>query len=128
MKESLLVDTDILVDYLRGYSPAVDFFKQSVNQIHLSAITHAEIWAGVRQDEVNVVQQVLSALPVVVINATIARHAGEIQRQQSSKTGMGLADALIAACAHSIDAKLVSLNQKHFKEIENFYTPYTKKS
>jgi hypothetical protein len=37
MKGALLVDTDILVDFLRGYGRAVDFVNANVERINLSA-------------------------------------------------------------------------------------------
>jgi hypothetical protein len=37
MKGALLVDTDILVDFLRGHGRAVDFVNANVERINLSA-------------------------------------------------------------------------------------------
>lgn len=126
MTEKLLVDTNVLIDYFRGNPKAVEFFTSNITKIQLSAISHAEIWAGVRKPEESAVRELLEALPVVPISASIVRRAGEIKRDQSRQTGMGLADAIIASSAESIDARLVSLNEKHFREVEDLLVPYKK--
>jgi len=44
----LLIDTDVLIDYLRGKQEAVDYVDNLTAPLFLSVITVAELYAGVR--------------------------------------------------------------------------------
>lgn len=48
MSDALLIDTDILIDYLRDYRPAVDWLEALTVDLNLSAINVAEIYSGMR--------------------------------------------------------------------------------
>ena len=45
----MLVDTDVMIDYLRGFEVAVNFLEQHVDDLRVSAITVAELYQGVRE-------------------------------------------------------------------------------
>lgn len=47
----MLVDTDVVVDYLRGEDQAIGFIKSQASRVVLSAVTVAEVYAGVKDDE-----------------------------------------------------------------------------
>ena len=51
--KNILVDTDILINFLRGNEKARDFFRSIVDEsiICCSVITVAEIYAGMRSHE-----------------------------------------------------------------------------
>ena len=49
MAQSLLVDTDVLIDYLRGVEPAVSFLERARGPLLVSAISVAELYSGVRE-------------------------------------------------------------------------------
>ena len=42
----MLVDTDILVDYIKDLTDAVEFVEAHIDQIFVSAITIAELYQG----------------------------------------------------------------------------------
>ena len=47
MEKKILLDTNIFIDHLRGYAPAVAFFSSlSDKEISFSAITESELLAG----------------------------------------------------------------------------------
>ena len=46
MNASLLVDTDIMIDLLRGHEAAVAWVREHTADIALSVITVAELYAG----------------------------------------------------------------------------------
>jgi len=68
----------------------------------------------------------LQAFQVIDINFNIAKIGGLFKRDDSKQFGVGLADALIAASAHNLDAKLITLNKKHFPMLKNILVPYQK--
>jgi predicted nucleic acid-binding protein len=48
MAERLLIDTDVLIDYLRDQAEAVSYLESLTEPLLISAITVAELYAGVR--------------------------------------------------------------------------------
>jgi predicted nucleic acid-binding protein len=115
----LLLDTDILVDYFRGRIEALAFLRARSEPILISAITVAELYAGVREgEERRGVEQFLDLLEIIPVDAEIARKGGLYCRDYGPSHGVGLADALIAATAALHQAKLVTLNARHFPMVE----------
>jgi predicted nucleic acid-binding protein len=116
----VLVDTDVIVDHLRGLEGAKNFLKRVEKKEfrgYFSTITEAELFSGKRmnsKDEQRKVSALLGIMDRVPVNSTIARKAGEIRRNRR----ILLPDALIAATAFSIKAKLATKNVKHFEEIK----------
>jgi len=53
----------------------------------------------------------------VEATVTIVRKAAEYRKDFGKKCGIGLIDAVIAASAYYIEAKLVTRNLKHFAPI-----------
>ena len=51
MSERLLLDSDVIIDYLRGRAEAVSYIEGLTNPLLLSAITVAELYSGVRDGE-----------------------------------------------------------------------------
>jgi predicted nucleic acid-binding protein len=116
----VLVDTDIIVDHLRGVERASRFLKKVEKkelQGYFSTITEAELFAGKSMDSKDARQKVaalLGTMKRVPVNSLIARKAGEIKRSR----GIPLPDAIIAASALSLGAGLATRNARHFKGIE----------
>ena len=50
MVKSILLDTDVLVDFFRGHSKAVAFVNGQSDRIIMSSIVVAELYAGVKGD------------------------------------------------------------------------------
>jgi len=125
----LLLDTDVIVDYLRAVSPAVEFLHAQQGRLLLSAITVAELFAGVRDGkEMETLGRFLDAFEVLPVTETIARQGGLWRRDFGKSHGVGLADAMIAATAHEAGATLATLNQKHFPMYSSLLRPYSKTS
>ncbi|MCX7046857.1 MAG: PIN domain-containing protein [Candidatus Sumerlaeota bacterium] len=123
----LLLDTDVMVDFLKGYAPAVDYVKAHADQIILSAITIAELWAGAKgkkeEGELESLAQLFGALP---ISAEIPKSGGQLKRVYFGTHGVGLADALLAATAQLHGAELITLNIKHYPMFSSLRPPYVK--
>jgi len=123
----LLIDTDVIIDYLRGHKKAKNYITKQSNQLFLSSITIAELYTGVRDDnERNILEQFISCFDIIPTDTSIATMGGLYRRDYYPSHGTGLADALIAATAQSISAKLVTLNKKHFPMLQKVVTPYQK--
>ena len=127
MAGALLLDSDILIDYLRGQADAVDFLKSTRRDLRVSAATVAELYVGVREGaEREVLDRFVDLLEIVAITPTIAKQAGLWRRDYGRSHGTGLIDSLIAACASFSGSTLVTLNKKHFPMLEEVLVPYRK--
>ncbi|GAP98334.1 PIN domain-containing protein [Leptolyngbya sp. NIES-2104] len=124
-----LVDTDILIDIQRGHQPAIDWFKQLQELPSIPGYVVMELI----QDAQNM-QRVRSVLklvaPLSIVWATemdCARVLSDFTTYHLSN-GLGLLDALIAACAVGRDAKLCTFNLKHYQVIPGLVTeqPYSR--
>ena len=62
--------------------------------------------------------QFWGAFEVILSDAEIARPGGLYRRDYGPGHGVGLADALIAAAASLHQARLVTLNARHFPMVE----------
>lgn len=123
----MLVDTDILIDYLRDYSSAVSFLENNVDDLAISAVSVAELYQGVREGhERTKLSRMISALIVLPLTEEIAETAGLYRRDYRDRIGCGLADCMIAATASEHHMELATLNGKHFKMLKNVITPYVK--
>jgi predicted nucleic acid-binding protein len=127
MAVALLLDSDVLIDYLRGQADAVDFLKSTRRDLRVSAATVAELYVGVREGaEREVLDRFVELLEIVSITATIAKQAGLWRRDYGKSHGTGLVDSLIAASASFSGSTLVTLNQKHFPMLDEVLVPYRK--
>jgi predicted nucleic acid-binding protein len=127
MAERLLIDTDVIIDYLRNQADAVTYLESLAEPQLVSAITVAELYAGVREgEERTALDTFLTAFDVVPIDEAIAIRGGLYRRDYGRTHNVGLADALIAATAEVTDAHLVTLNAKHFPMLPAVTLPYQK--
>jgi predicted nucleic acid-binding protein len=127
MARSILVDTDVLVDFFRGHSKAVAFVNANSSRIILSAIVVAELYAGVKGDaEQATLESFISLFRVVPVGAEIARAGGLYKRDYGKSHSLRLADAILAATAEAEDAELKTLNIKHYPMIKGLSAVYKK--
>lgn len=126
MSEKLLVDTDVLIDYLRGNNEAVKYIKTYSRKVLLSAISVAELYAGVQDDERRVLAEFIGLFPVLPVTMMIAKTGGDYKRDFFKSHNVGLADALIAPTAKTHNAALKTLNTKHFPMFKDLEPPYKK--
>jgi len=127
MAKLILLDTDVLIDFFRGYGSAVTFVNANSSRIILSAIVVAELYAGIRgEDEETAIEKFISLFRVIPVNSEIAKIGGMFRRVYGRSHGLGLADAIIAATCEVEKAELKTLNIKHYPMINGLTSPYEK--
>ena len=112
-----LLDTDILIDFLRGRGEACVLLSQyeaGAEPPVISVVSVTELWAGMRRGEESATGALLSALRKIPISEDIALAAGEMLRTYRRSHGTELGDALIAATAVNIGATLITRNVRHY--------------
>jgi predicted nucleic acid-binding protein len=123
----MLVDTDIIIDYLKDTPEAVDFIETHIDLIAVSSITVAELYQGVRDgSERDGLDVFLSAIKIFNTTFTIGKNAGLYRRKYKPSHSAGLADCLIAATAIEHGIPLRTLNTKHFPMLKDVEAPYSK--
>jgi len=105
----VLVDTDVLIDHLRG----VRRFEPGTDVVRYSVVTRAELYAGRGTEEARV-DTLLAALVELPVGRSIAERAGRLRRER----GLRLPDALIAATALEFDLRLMTRNRRDFESVE----------
>ena len=127
MAGSYLLDTDILVDFLRGHKKAVSFVNTCSARIILSSIVVAELYAGVKGNaEQAALADFVSLFRVIPVSAEIAKAGALHKRDYGKSHGVGLADAILAATAEAEGAELKTLNRKHYPMLKGLRAAYTK--
>ena len=127
MARSILLDTDVLVDFLRGHSKAMALFKASAARIILSTIVVAELYAGVKGDtEQAILDDFVSLFRIVPVNVNIAKAGGLYKQKYGKSHGVGRADAILGATAEAENAELKTLNTKHYPMLKGLKPAYTK--
>jgi hypothetical protein len=127
MPNPILIDTDVLIDFLRGHDKAVAFVNEFSSRIILSPIVVAELYAGVKGNaELTVLEDFISLFRVVPLTAEIAKIGGLYKRDFGKSHGVGLADAILAATADKEKAELRTLNVKHYPMFGGLEAAYKK--
>ena len=114
---SILIDTDVLIQYLRNDERTVQRFLavyKKEKRLCYSPITRAEIVAGVRRGEEDITAKLFGLMECLKIDDSIGHKAGEYMKAYRASHSVELADALIAATAQRNDMPLWTLNRKHY--------------
>ena len=111
----MLIDTNLFVDHLRNYAPAVDFFEH-LNDASFSAITESELLAGTANNSAEKRDKLLHFLrrwKKISVDNPLVMVAGDLSRNH----GIEIPDAIIAASALVHNLELITRNVKDFKDI-----------
>ena len=119
----MIIDSDLLIDYLRGWQPVRSRLQQiSANrQLQTTVINQFELLAGARQPKEELaVRELLATLDIVSLDAEASGLAGKL-RCDLLATGedIGMADSLIAGIALARNLPLFTRNRKHFERVPN---------
>ena len=124
---TVLVDTSVLIDYLRGHQGAATTLERERESaaLHASEITRLEVLAGMRSAEEEATRLLLSTLRWHSVDAEIAEEAGALGRRwlPSHHTIDG-ADLAIAATAIHTGSRLLTRNIRHFPMFPGLQAPY----
>ena len=117
----VLVDTDVAIDYLRGYQYAKRLVEPlwESDRAYLSVLSVYELWAGMRENEKENTLNFIKVCKTENVTPEIAFKAGELFRQYRTR-GITLTsiDCLIAATALVRNLKIATRNVKHYPKKE----------
>lgn len=124
---TVVVDTSVLIDVLRGDREAVRVLRESreAGALHSSEIVKLEVLAGMSPSEAAATRGLLGAFTWHPLDEEVAEIAGELGRKWlPHNRGIDSADLTIAATAIALDAQLLTRNVKHFPMFADLSTPY----
>jgi predicted nucleic acid-binding protein len=113
----LIIDTDVLIWYLRGNEKAFNTVENS-ESFSISVITYMELVQGMRnKKELSSFRQALHAWNTTILYITeeISAKAMFAVEQHFLSHSMQLADALIGSTAVAHGLPLLAGNDKHYK-------------
>lgn len=117
----LLLDTSIIIDYLRKKDKSQTILYNLVengNELYASIVVHTESYAGrsiwERKDAKLALETLFGGIKILPLNESISINAGKI----CASYGTDIVDAIIAATALSHNLKLATLNLKDFEKVE----------
>jgi predicted nucleic acid-binding protein len=116
----LIIDSSILIDYLRGGTKWQDFLNEVPRnaELFLPVIVIFELFSGKSTKKASVTKQIsnlLKQFAYIELSETIAIKAGQLSRDIGSH--IDPTDYIIAASALDIGGTVVTLNKKHFEQI-----------
>lgn len=113
----VLVDTDVLVDILRGQSDAAETLDRlsATDSLATSIVTRMELISGYRnKDDLGEVGRLLRRFKVIPVNEGVSESAARLLEEYRLSHGLLIPAAFIAATAMHHDAGLLTRNIKHF--------------
>jgi predicted nucleic acid-binding protein len=115
----LIIDTDVLIWYLRGNQKARDIVENNV-PFSISVVTCMELIQGMKnKDEFKLFQKQIQKwnTDIIQIDKEISSRAMFYIQEYALSHSMKLADALIGATVVQSNEKLITANDKHYKFI-----------
>ncbi len=124
----ILLDSDVIISWLRGYDPYAEIIPSLVAKgeaLAWTPVSVAEIYAGARRREEPQLENLFLVLEPLTLSAEIGRKAGHYLNAYSKSHGVELGDALVAATANYFRIALWTLNRKHYpmRDIQFFSPP-----
>lgn len=120
--QKVVLDSDIIIDHFRKGS---DIFNQLVTnsaenktKVYLPGIVYTEINGGQdsrKADKLNQIEQLPVMFEFISADELISQQAGFLIREYAN---LGTADAIVAATALFLNAKLATRNEKDFENIK----------
>lgn len=116
--EKILIDTDVIIDFLRGYRKRIKgIFRDIENKkikAYITWVNVVEIYSGIDFEEKEaIIKELFSLFEILSQDWKSVKLAGKLRRNY----GLGLADAIIASLVITHGLKLFTFNKKDFKKI-----------
>lgn len=124
----VVVDTSVLIDHLRGDARATTVLRGVVeigDELWSVIPVRTEILAGARPAEGEAIGLLFDQIRWLDVTAEIADSAGRLAaRYLRSHQGVDTVDYLVAAGVDRLDARLLTLNVRHFPMLPGLEPAY----
>lgn len=127
----ILLDSDVMIDLLREYAPALTWLDSLENSdVLLPGYVVMELVQGCKSKiEQRRLQKELAVYETIWPTPEVCDDALDVFSRYYLSHNIGMIDALIGQLAVSVDATLCTFNQKHYVSIPGLKTlrPYDKR-
>lgn len=129
--KKIIIDTDILIDYVNGYAPWLTVLlkaQQEKTLLILPTIVMAEYFTSTefeKQEKIAIADDTFALFHKQVLSEEIAKILGKLLRRKTYPASADLADLIIASTCISLNGELATRNKKDFAKIPDlrFFTP-----
>ena len=122
MENSVCIDTDIIIDHLRGRAPGAQLYEQIITNYtaYTTYINKFELLCGTYSlREISVIEKSLLGFKILPFNDSSGYEAAAVYKNLKKKGSMiGIRDILIAGTVIANRVQLASNNQMDFKRIQ----------
>lgn len=121
MEEPLVVDTDLVIDFLRGRGSGVAAVRRWLREgrVRLTAVTAYELRAGLDFERRHATIMALLDGRTLALDAASALAAGRVrQRLEAEGVGIGTPDQLQAGICMRHGFALATRNRRHFERVD----------
>ncbi len=121
--ETILFDTDYIIDFLRGKSSSRDAISEPLSQsrAYICILTVYELYAGMRPGEKEATEDCVNAFQIEPVTLEIAKKAGTMRFNYRQKgVTLSIVDCIIAETARANNRLLATMNKKHYPDVK-FY-------
>lgn len=121
----LCLDTDIVIEYLKGNRIVVNKIEYTKEQLYITPITLLELYYGAYRStqvekHLKEVRELLELFSVLEMDSRVYEEFGKIKAQlQEEGKVIDNFDLLIGVTCRIHNARLVTNNTKHFSKIKN---------
>ena len=114
----IILDSDVLIWILRGKEEIKGKLEQIINEtngkVFITPIQIAEIYSGLRKNEILDTELFLDSFNEITINNKIGKIAGNFMNKYMKSHNLLLPDAIMAACSKFSGYRLWTLNTKYY--------------
>ena len=120
MDISCLIDSDVVIDYLRRRAYAKELLERFYQEgmLAISVITHLEVYQGIVPGEEERTNAFLDGITSMPVDILLARRASKLLNELRARgVTIGMADAIIGATALSLNVPLLTNNTQHYTHL-----------
>lgn len=119
----IIVDTSVIVDHIRAdvgvYPSLIALARKGSVKLYIPTVVVLELWKGRSMGDKNIeksVDKLLQAVTILPLSRQLAKEAGCLMRKGLVDNFI---DAVVAATALYLDARLATANKKHFVKVKD---------
>ena len=117
--EMIILDTNILIDILKGKEKTIEKVQNFTGSLAISSITTMELYYGAfDKAEINKLEKFIALFQVIHISERISSQAVKLVKTYAKSHNLDIPDSLIASSAIVNNCQLFTHNRKDFRYIE----------